>query len=164
LHHNQSNKLKMKPTLKSVQQGVKNGLTPNQMAEQHGLTYKNFLAHMKKFGGFKKLKNEFGSPQFKAHQTMRKNELIAKYTTATSSGIKASISKEYQKTFGGLLKAELNSKIVAPKVVAPKVDKKIAFQEKEVQYMIPIKIKEMFNELHQKIHSLELVVEQMSKK
>lgn len=149
----------MKPTLESVQRGVKNGLTPNQMAEQHGLTYKNFLAHMKKFGGFKKLKNEFGSPQFKAHQTIRKNELIAKYTTATSSGIKASISKEYQKTFGGLLKAELNSKIVAPKV-----DKKIAFQEKEVQYMIPIKIKEMFNELHQKIHSLELVVERMSKK
>jgi hypothetical protein len=103
----------MQPTLESVQQGVKNGLTPNQMAEQHGLTYKTFLAHMKKFGGFKKLKNEFGNPQFKAHQTMRKNELIAKYTTATSSGIKASISKEYQKTFGGLLKAELNTDDVA---------------------------------------------------
>jgi len=155
----------MIPTLESIQQGLKNGLKLTQIAEQHNINYKTFYYYVLKFGGAENIKNGFDSPQVKAHQTMRKNALIEKYNTATSSGIKASVARKYKKTFGNTIKAELS------KVKAPKVDKKVAFKEKEVQFMLPTKIKEMFNELHQKIHTLELkihtlelTIEKMAKK
>jgi hypothetical protein len=153
----------MTPTLESIQQGLKNGLKLTQIAEQHNINYKTFYYYVLKFGGAENIKNGFDSPQVKAHQTMRKNAFIEKYNTATSSGIKASVARKYKKTFGNTIKAEL-SKVKAPKVVAPKVDKKVAFKEKEVQFMLPTKIKEMFNELHQKIHTLELTIDELHQK
>jgi len=152
-----------KATLESIKQSLANGLSTKEMAKQYGLNEKTFYSQVSKFGGIAKLRLEVGVPQYKAHQTMKKNALIESYNTATSKGIKAGIARKFKNTFGSTIKAEL-SKVKAPKVVAPKVEKKIAFKEKEVQFMLPTKIKEMINELHDKINALELTIQNMKKK
>jgi hypothetical protein len=101
-------------------------------------------------------KREKLSPQHKAHLTMDKDRLIRQYLEAKTTGIKASISREYKKTFGSELKLDIPTFEGRNKV-------KEALRVKEFNILVPKPIREMFDAQNKRIEALEKMIANLSK-
>lgn len=144
--------------LKSIRTFLKEGNTAEQVAEKLGMKYFELYAALKEHGTtIRKIKCELGvKPQIRAWETIRKNNAMASYQSATSSGIKASVSRKFRKDFGLDIKLEI-SKTLTPKVEPKSI--KETFAKKEVELMLPKKLQAIIDEQNRRITALEKMLQ-----
>jgi len=145
--------------INQVKDLLKQGLKSSEVAMQLGISYPTLHLGLKRQNSsIRLLKVELNSPQNRAWVTIRKNKAMEGYQLATSSGIKASISRKFRKDFDLDIKSEIARLELFVNEV-PKVkkvlSKKEAFAKKEVELMIPKKLLSIIDEQNRRITALE---------
>ena len=151
--------------LKSIRTFLKEGNSAEQIAEKLGMKYFELYDALKQHDtSIRKMKRDLGiKPQIRAWETIRKNNAIEAYQSATSSGIKASVSRKFRKDYGLDIKSEIARLELfvkaVPKIEVPKVEKirsiKETFAKKEVELMLPKKLQNIIDEQNRRITALE---------
>jgi len=152
-------------TLKLVKSYIKEGHSANQIAELFGIKYAELNATLAQHDtSLRKLKKELGiKPQIRAWKTIRKNRAMEAYQSATSSGIKASVSRKFRKEFDLDIKTEIEKNKVEPFAKVEPIAKvesvvkkavKENFLKKEVELMIPRKMLDLIEAQNKKIKEL----------
>lgn len=154
-------------TLKLVKSYIKEGHSANQIAELFGIKYSELNTTLAQHdSSIRKLKQELGiKPQIRAWKTIHKNRAMEAYQSATSSGIKASVSRKFRKEYGLDIKSEISKTEIA-KILSEKVEPiakvesiekkaiKENFLKKEVELMIPRKMLDLIEAQNKKIKEL----------
>ena len=138
---------------------LKQGLKSSEVAEKLGISYPTLHLGLKRQNSsIRLLKIELNSPQNRAWVTIRKNKAMEAYQLATSTGIKAGISRKFRKDFDLDIKSEITRLELFMKGV-PKVQKvtskKETFAKKEVELMLPKKLQAIIDEQNRRITALE---------
>lgn len=146
------------PTLDDVIILVKKGVNGKQIGIELGIKNIHFFL-IKNGTTIKKLKAEhLDKPQAKAWVTRKKQALIKAYNKAQTGGIKASINKQFKKQFGTNLKELL----AEPKPVKVRKERvkttKESFAQKEVELLIPTRVRELFEAQNRRIEALEQII------
>ena len=149
--------------LKSIRTFLKEGNSAEQVAEKLGMKYFELYDALKQHDtSIRKIKRELGiKPQIRAWETIRKNNAMEAYQSATSSGIKASVSRKFRKEYGLDIKSEISKTEIA-KILSAKVEPKSikeTFAKKEVELMIPKKLLAIIDEQNLRITALEKMLQ-----
>ena len=163
LHQKTKTRTMKNVELNSVKKFLKEGNTAHEVASKLNMSYFELHQALKSQDtSIRKIKREMEiKPQVRAWETIRKNNAIEAYQSATSAGIKASISRKFRKDFNLDIKSEISKTEIA-RILAPKVkvkSNKEAFAKKEVELMLPKKLQAIIDEQNRRITALEKMLQ-----